>query len=439
MTASPQHDVVVIGGGVSGLTAAIELASHGVDVHLLEARTRLGGRIATGDVAGLSVETGGEFLDAVDSPFSRLLAALGVELEVASHEKAPARGAVVLGGEHVTPSPHALELVAALDAEIERIAGAVDPDAPWESDGAGALDAVSLAGFVEDRGGDVGALALVEAMYAIGGSTVPTAEMSLLAMGAKQARRGPPAGRLTRRIAGGAAAVAIAAGERLEHRVSLGTSVLGLEHERHGVEVELRDGRRLAARVAIVAVPLGPARALAISPIPQADRLTALAALRAGHVVKAHVAFATPWWRDASRPFLPAITDSACGSVYEGPVGHPGAALTCFVGAAPAKRLLRLPDAERVVAILDALADAAGGAFPEPSLGMRIDCWNEQPETAGSYLVLRVGELTTHRDALARRSGRVVYAGAEASSSPSFIAGAAEAGARAAAAARALL
>ena len=158
----------------------------------LEARTRLGGRIATGAVAGLSVETGGEFLDAVDSPFSRFLAALGVELETASHEKQPTRGAVVLGGEQVRPSPRALELVAALDAEIERIAAAVDPEAPWESEGAGALDALSIAGFVRDRGGDAEALALVEAIYAIGGSTVPTAVMSLLAMGAKQARRGPP-------------------------------------------------------------------------------------------------------------------------------------------------------------------------------------------------------------------------------------------------------
>ena len=95
--------------------------------------------------------------------------------------------------------------------------------------------------------------------------------------------------------------------------------------------------------MAIAAVPLGPARGLAISPIPSADRLAALADLRTGHVVKAHVAFATPWWRETSRPFLPAITDSACGSVYEGPVGHPGAALTCFVGAGPARALLLNP------------------------------------------------------------------------------------------------
>ena len=129
MPTREQHDVLVVGGGVYGLTAAIDLAAHGVDVRVVEARSRLGGRIATDDVAGLSVETGGEFLDAVDSPFARLLGALDVELEPALHEKQPERGAVVIGGEHVTPSAPALELVAALDAEIERIAGSLDPDA----------------------------------------------------------------------------------------------------------------------------------------------------------------------------------------------------------------------------------------------------------------------------------------------------------------------
>ncbi|MEO9176851.1 MAG: FAD-dependent oxidoreductase, partial [Gaiellales bacterium] len=131
--------------------------------------------------------------------------------------------------------------------------------------------------------------------------------------------------------------------------------------------------------------------------------------------------------------------DTPCGWVYEGPVGHPGAVLSCFIGAAPAQRLLRLSHAEREVAMLQALEHALGGSFPEPPIGLRLDCWNEQPETAGSYLVLRPGELTRHRAALRQHDGRVVYAGVEASSSPSFIAGAAEAGACAAEAAKARL
>ena len=436
--AAQRHDVLIVGGGVSGVAAAVALVGRGVDVALVEARPRLGGRIATDDVAGLSVETGGEFLDAGDSAIARLLVELGVEREPGVHVNVKQFDAVIRSS-HGRPPERALELVAALDDEIEEIAATVDPDAPWESEHAGALDATSLAAWVAQRGADANALALVDAVHAVGGSTVPTAEMSLLAMAAKQARRGPRDGRLTLRIAGGAAAFTIAAAERLHGRLFLGSPVVGLLRERDRVELELRDGRRLAARVAIVAVPLGPARALAISPVPHAERLAALAELRTGHVVKAHVAFATPWWREAEQPFVPAITDSACGSVYEGPSGHPGATLACFIGAAPARVLLRLRGAARAAAVLKALAFLAGGDFPEPPIGVRLDAWNEQPETAGSYLVYRVGELTRHRDALRRPEGRVVYAGAEASSSPSFIAGAAEAGYNAAAVASELL
>jgi monoamine oxidase len=57
-------DVIIIGGGVAGLTAAAELLRGGVRVLLLEARPRLGGRILTENLRGwpAPIELGAEFV-----------------------------------------------------------------------------------------------------------------------------------------------------------------------------------------------------------------------------------------------------------------------------------------------------------------------------------------------------------------------------------------
>jgi oxygen-dependent protoporphyrinogen oxidase len=52
--------VVVVGGGIAGLTAALELAEGGAAVTLVESSGRLGGKITTSRVGGLVVEGGAD-------------------------------------------------------------------------------------------------------------------------------------------------------------------------------------------------------------------------------------------------------------------------------------------------------------------------------------------------------------------------------------------
>ncbi|HZS02124.1 MAG TPA: FAD-dependent oxidoreductase [Chloroflexota bacterium] len=70
----PRADVVVVGAGLAGLAAAVTLARRGVDLALLEARPRVGGRVLTLRAPfadGLFAEAGPEFI----SPGHRVLRA----------------------------------------------------------------------------------------------------------------------------------------------------------------------------------------------------------------------------------------------------------------------------------------------------------------------------------------------------------------------------
>ena len=57
-----RHDVIVVGGGFAGVTAAREAALRGRSVLLLEARDRLGGRTWSADWDGIPIEYGGAWV-----------------------------------------------------------------------------------------------------------------------------------------------------------------------------------------------------------------------------------------------------------------------------------------------------------------------------------------------------------------------------------------
>jgi oxygen-dependent protoporphyrinogen oxidase len=57
---APGGRVVVVGGGIAGLTAAFRLASRGYQVELLESSDRTGGKLRSGSIAGVRIDVGAE-------------------------------------------------------------------------------------------------------------------------------------------------------------------------------------------------------------------------------------------------------------------------------------------------------------------------------------------------------------------------------------------
>lgn len=381
-------EAVVVGAGLSGLTAAHRLAQAGVRVVVLEASSRIGGRAWRLEVSGLPFDAGCE---ALWETHARLLA-LADELDVPVHAGRPWAG-------HGAPSPPVIQ---ALEGEIAAHAARIDPAHPEELEGAAALDAQTLGGWLAEHGADEEALALAETRYAVASSTVPIGEMSLLAYAAKVAAGARPDAPALR-LEGGPSALAGRLARDLD--VRLRSEVAALEQRRGVVRVGLRDGSELRARRALLAAPLTLQRLIRFDPPLEAHRQAALAEARYGDAVKAGYAFDEPPARE-----LPELT--AAGVLYRPDPAVPLLAL--FAGAGAAR-------------------NASSFAFPEgkPRAAAAVD-WTAEPYARGSYLILGPGHLTSWGRRLAEPQGRLHFAGAEASDLPSFMEGAVRAGERAA-------
>jgi oxygen-dependent protoporphyrinogen oxidase len=111
MSSSPGNRVIVVGAGIAGLAAGHALSRRGFSVKILEATSRVGGRMTTDRVDGFVIDRGAQFLSSEYGLLRAMARELG--LEASLQPASPWSGVV-------------------RDARVRRIR-AGDPFSPWRS------------------------------------------------------------------------------------------------------------------------------------------------------------------------------------------------------------------------------------------------------------------------------------------------------------------
>src|SRR5436305_6203717 len=146
--------VVVVGGGIAGLSAALRLRTGGAEVTVVVQATRVGGKLRTGDAPGGYLETGAESFLLHDPAAVELAERVG--LGSAVRHPAPVPAALAIKGELV-PIPRGTLM--GVPADPAAVADVAEADPAADRDGGrpvlGPDEDLSVGALVRARLGDV--------------------------------------------------------------------------------------------------------------------------------------------------------------------------------------------------------------------------------------------------------------------------------------------
>lgn len=433
-------DVVVVGAGFAGMTAARNVAAAGHSVVVLEARDRVGGRAWNHDLGGGEVsERGATFVGPTQDRVLALAKDLGVgtfpvydngqDVYVADGSRSTYSDTSPLGT--APPDPEATAEIAAVVAQLDQMSTSVPVDAPWEASNAAEWETYTLERWIEENsatprfrelvhvatrpifGAEPRELSLLFVLFYIassGDETHPgTFERNFDTRGGAQQDR----------FIGGTQIIPIKIAAQLGHRVVLSSPVRRIVQDGRGVTVQ-SDRVTVRGKRVIVAVPPTLAGRISYEPLLpfQRDQLTQR--FGQGALTKVAAVYDTPFWRaegltgtalDTSGPVSATFDDSPPDATES---KGPGVVFG-FVGGDDCRSYATMSPAARQQAVLSQYATFFGSRALKPT-GFFETMWGGEEWTRGCPVgIPSNGTLLAYGPWLRQPVGRIHWAGTETS------------------------
>lgn len=436
-------DVVVVGAGLSGLSAALTLEQAGARVQVVESRQRVGGRVLSfADVPGIP-EAGGQ---SIGPGYGMLMTAarrFGVALEdrLPDRLKHPKVELVLDGGviaaeawpaSPLNPFPQEARGMMPWQyaASLLSAGNPLAPGKPWYAPEHAVHDR-PLAEFFRDRGASEAAIRLAydtNTSYGTSARDISALQLMFIDAWTGMQRRMRPAA--VYEVVGGNQRLPEAMAAGLGSEVRLRTRAVALRQDATGVTVACADGSRLRARAAICALPFTVLRKLDFEPGLAGIQREAVAGLPYQQSTQIALVAKRPFWKeDGLSPSM--WCDGLLARTFAHREGDEVVSIlvTAYGNKATAlDRLGREGAARRVIADFESVRPAARGQLQ----AVAWHSWGLDPDAGGSWAVFAPGTVTRFLPAMLAPHGRVHFCGEHTALTARGMEGAMESGQRAA-------
>lgn len=438
-----EADVVIVGAGLAGLSAARALVDAGARVVVLEARDRVGGRTLGRNIGGRVLDLGGQWIGPGQDRLEKLARDLGVQTFPTYHKgkKVLYRNGKLSHYSGTIPSlplPGLLVLQWAL-SKLDRMTNRVPVHAPSVMVDAAEFDGQTVETFARQFMPREDVRDLFNAAVRVVFGAEPH-EMSMLyfltylrAGGGLMKLVEIEGGAQERRFVGSSQELSIRLAAKLGDSVVLSSPVRRIEQSDDNVIVT-SDKATVRATYAILALPPVLTNRIDFQPNLPISRDALATRMPMGSAAKCIAVYDRPFWREEGFSGE-AVTNIGPLSVvfdngsYDGTVN----CLLGFVMGDEARLFSSRPVAERREAVLDSLAKMFGEKARTPIEYVEFD-WSAEEWSRGCPVANMVpGAMLSVGSALRTPVGRIHWAGTETATEwTGYMEGALQSGERAA-------